>query len=394
MLGVVALAAGVLSVAPTASAGHGTVAIQVGASLPGSPGESMRFLGPKSITVHQGDRISFDFHGFHTATLLPAGVGADEWLEDNAEGTGPYSFIARDPDDGPNAYKDNFGFIVTPSDPSCGGSGERPCDYTGGEVVNSGAPQGPDESLFTATVNARPGSSFWVVCLIHHRMRLRVKVSTDPTEATPQTEINQARDAQIAQDTDLARAAHAKYNVRRSSHRTESGRRVWDAWAGVDIGHVALLAFYPKRLVVGEGETVRWRFDHLMYEDHTVSMPVPAVFGINFDRPMCDPDGDAGTQEDTPAEEHEEGPPTCPEGSELEIDIEDEFWSGVGNGALTGRNDVEHSGIRGAQAADISPPAAGTGPFDVRFTDPTGKNPVEFICFIHGNMVGNVHVRR
>jgi plastocyanin len=247
--------------------------------------------------------------------------------------------------------------------------------------------------LFTATVNSRPGTSFWVICLYHHAMQLRVKVASNAAEATPQETIDEVRDAQIAQDTELARATHAKYGVKRSSHRTQSGRRVWDAWAGVDTGHVALYAFYPRKLVVREGDGVRWHFDHLVFEDHTASIPVPGVFGIDFDRPWCDPDGDGGAGPDTPAEEHENAPPSCPEGSELEIDIEDQLWGGVGNGVLAGRRDVEHSGIRGHQAADVSPPAAGDGPFDVRFRNSTGKKGIDYLCFIHGNMEGNVVVR-
>jgi plastocyanin len=381
--GVVALAAGVLSVGPAASAGHAAITIQVGSVLRGAPAESMRFHAPDTITVHQGDRMTFDFHGFHTATLLPAGVGADDWLHDNANETGaPFAFVHSDPDDGTGEYKDNFGFVVTPTQTTCGRGDQEACAYTGDAVLNSGAPQEPGET-FTATINAEPGSTFWIVCLIHHNMRLRVKVTGDPATATTQETIDEARRAQVARDTDWARATHTKYSAKRTSHRTASGRRVWDAWAGVDSRWVSLFAFYPKRLVIQRGDTVRWRFDSLVMEDHTVSMPVPSLFGnLVFDQAMCDPDTDSGAGPDTPAEETDQGP-VCPEGSQLEIDIGEQFWGGVGNGVLTGNRDVEHSGIRGSQAAHLVPPAAGQDSFDVKFMERTGRRPVTYICFLH-----------
>lgn len=357
----------------------------------------MRFLAPDTITVHQGDRITFDFRGFHTATLLPTGVGADDWIEDNAEGGEPFSFFRSDPDDGPNAFKDNFGVVVAPTDPACGGQGEDPCSYTGGAVLNSGAPEGPpgEPAQFTATVDAEPGSTFWVICLIHRKMRMRVRVAADPAAATSQATIDQAKSRQLAWDTDLARATHVKYSTRRTSHRTASGRMVWDAWAGVDTGNVALLAFYPKRLSIKPGDTVRWHFDHMLFEDHTVSLPIPAVFGMPFDPAMCDPDGDAGPGPDTPAQEQEDGPPTCPEGSQLEFDVEGPFAGGTGNGVWTGMRDVEHSGIRGIGAEDMTPPAAGIDPYDVRFREGTGRDGIDYLCFIHGDVMnGKVIVRR
>lgn len=394
---VMTLAAGALTVAPSATAGHAAITIQVGASLdvPGTAGESMRFLAPDTVNVHQGDRITFEIHGFHTATFLPAGVGAEDWIEDNAEGTGPFSFVASDPDDGSNAYKDNFGAIVTPTRPECGGAGEDPCSYTG-DLLNSGAPEGPpgEPFTFTATVDAQPGSTFWVICLVHRKMRVRVRVVDDPAAATSQTAIDQARDRQLRWDTDLARATHAKYSAKRTSHRTASGRRVWDAWAGVDAGHVALLAFYPKRLVLDRGDTVRWHFDQLLFEDHTVSLPIPRVFQMPFDPAMCDPDGDQGAGPDTPAQEQEDGPPTCPEGSTLEFDLDGPFVGGTGNGVWTGPRDIEHSGVRGAAVEDMSPPAAGIDPYDVRFREDTGRRGIDYLCFIHGDvMQGKLLVR-
>ncbi|MDQ3951461.1 MAG: hypothetical protein M3279_00645 [Actinomycetota bacterium] len=386
LLSLVAVTGGLLAAGPSASAGHAAISIQVGAQLGGRslPAESMRFFGPDTITVHQGDRITFDFRGFHTATMLPAGVGPEDWLAENAVPTGPFGFARTDPDDGANEFKDNFPGVATPTDPSCGGTGQSPCDYTGASVLNSGAPfELP--STFTATVNAEPGTTFWVLCLVHHHMRKRIRVVADPAAATPQSAIDEARSEQAARDLDWAQATHTKYSSRKTSHETAGGRRVWDAWAGVDSRFVSLHAFYPKRLSVDRGDVVRWRFDQLVHEDHTVSMPDPGLFPrLNFDLPQCDPDGDQGAGPDTqPDHDQQTGEPICPEGSTLEIDVSHDFWGGTGNNVLSGPNDVEHSGIRGVQAEKLTPPAAGIDSFDVRFGARSGNRPFEYFCFLH-----------
>ena len=392
-LSLTALAAGLLTVGPTASASHSAITIQVGAQLGDRklPAESMRFFGPDTITVHQGDRITFDFRGFHTATMLPAGVGADDWLAENVTTTGPYGFATTDPDEGAGAYKDNFPAVLTPSQTDCGGTGQTPCNYAGDAVLNSGTPfELP--ATFTVTVDAEPGSSFWVVCLIHHQMRKRIKVVADPAAATPQSAIDEARREQAARDLDWAQATHTKYSSRQTSHETASGRRVWDAWAGVDSRYVSLLAFYPKRLNVQKGDIVRWRFDQLVHEDHTASIPNPGVvFGLQFDEEVCDPDGDEGSQPDTQPQRDGSGNASCPEGSTLEVDISHGFWSGTGNGVLSGPNDVEHSGIRGQQAATLTPPAGGLDSFDVRMGAKSGNKPFKYFCFLHP-MAGAVAV--
>lgn len=394
-LSLTALSAGLLTVGPTtATASHAGITIQTGAQLGGQrlPAESQRFFGPDTITVHQGDRITFDFKGFHTATMLPAGESPDDWVADNTSATGHFGFATTDSDDGPGEFKDNFPGVGTPTHTDCGGSGQNPCSYTGDDVLNSGAPfELP--FTFTATVNAEPGTSFWVVCLVHHHMRKRIRVVADPASATPQSAIDEVKRRQAAQDLDWAMATHNKYSDRRTSHENAAGRRVWDAWAGVDNRFASLYAFYPKRLSIDKGDIVRWRFDGLVHEDHTVSMPDPGIFfRLQFDQPQCDPDGDQGTGPDTEPEfDPQTGEPVCPEGSTLEFDLSHQFWGGGGNGVLTGSGDLEHSGIRGAQAEKLTPPAAGVESFDVRFGEKSGKKPFKYFCFLHP-MVGTVAV--
>ena len=398
--GAVAFASAALAVSATAttmpaSASHGEITIQVGAQLgPRSlPAESMRFFGPRSLVVHQGTLINFDFRGFHTATMLPAGVGADDWLYDNAGSGGTYGFAAPDFDDGPNEYKDNFSKVVSPTNPGCGLEGQSACSYTGAAVLNSGAPfELP--GTFAVSVDAAPGSSFWVVDLVHHAMRMRIKVVADPSAATPQSTIDQLRTSQLAQDLDLAAATHKKYSSKSSARTLPSGKKVYDAWAGVDSRHVALYSFYPKTINIPKNATIRWHFGSLVHEDHTVSMPDPGIFSkLQFDESMCDPDGDGGPGPDTEAGFDPQGQPECPGGSVVETDISHQFWGGTGNRVLKSPNDVEHSGIRGPHASEaMSPPAASGPTYDVKFAFNTQNNkPIKYFCFLHP-MQGKINV--
>jgi plastocyanin len=386
-------ASGLATLAPQARASHQNLTIKVGSDLKGAPAESMRFHTPDTLLVHPGDTLTFDFRGFHTATLLPVNAGAEDWLFDNAREGNPYSFAVRDPDDGANAWKDNFSKVTEPTDTDCGDSGEPACNYTGAAVMNSGTPfELP--STFTVDVNASAGSTFWIVSLTHHHMRLRVKVVADQNAATTQAAVDAAKNRQVARDTDWAIATHKKYNGQRTFHTTSSGKKVWDAWAGVDSRFVSLYAFYPKKLVIAKGDTVRWRFDSLVMEDHTVSMPDPGIFSnLQFDENKCDPDGDAGSGPDTnPTFNPETGAPECPGGSVLETDVSHQFWGGKGDGILRTNPDVEHSGIRGPQAQFLDPPTAGDGHYDVKFTQTTSAQGKSYFCFLHP-MGGSVVVQ-
>src|SRR5947209_4151011 len=137
--GLAAVTAVAMSLVPsTAHAAATTLSIQVGgdSTVSGVAFEGMRFGAPSNMTVHKGDTIVFDFRGFHTATLIPAGVGADDWRMDNTGPGGPFSLIQPDSDDSPAGFVFNNAALF-PSNPSCGTT-SKPCAYDGKSVVNSG----------------------------------------------------------------------------------------------------------------------------------------------------------------------------------------------------------------------------------------------------------------
>jgi plastocyanin len=363
-----------------------TYRVRIGKFLRGAPAESMRFF-PDTITVHPGDVLRFRTEGFHTATLLPVGIGADDWIQDFASGPDePWSFIVADPDERPGSAKAN-NRAVFPTDPSCG-TLDNPCAFDGSGdpvngVLNSGLPLGGPLD-FSVEVTANPGDSFWVVCLVHPKMQMRVRVVGAGEETSDPEQIAQEKRQLIERDTDHARALHAKLDARRSFHVTPGGRRVWDAWAGFDTRYFALYDFYPGELTVRSGDRVRWHFDALYFEDHTVTGPrsrALRIAGQSF-VPVCDPDGDAGPGPDTPPETEE--PPFCSDPAQLEVDIPAKFNLPHGNGVVTRRKDFESSGVLGSGFP-------GPGSYDLKFTREL-DGAWKYLCMIHPFMRGKVFV--
>lgn len=347
-------------------------------------GESMRFLAP-TLKVHKGDALTFDFAGFHTASLLPVGADFLAFRGANTGGVGKaFSLLIPDADDttAEGATSDKPAVKANPSAllPSIGGvpsdcgPADNPCAYDGSKVVNSGLPLGPPPQTFTTTVNANPGDSFWVICLVHTHMFLRVNVVADSETATTQTEIDNVKATLTAYDQEWAESTDAKLINKQSSHRTASGQKVYDVFAGKDSHFASLNAFYPAKTRVPKGATVRFHWNNLVYEDHTVTMPTPNAFALfdEFFTPQCDPDGDSGSGSDTAA--NSEGQP-CSDMRQLEVDITSRAFNGIGNGTFSGGSDLEHSGIRGAQFTN--------NPMDVKFSKPSSKKGWKFFCMIH-----------
>ena len=371
----------------TQATAQATYDVQIGQFLRGAPAESMRFF-PASLTVHPGDVLHFTSEGFHTATLLPAGIGADDWVQDYSSGLDePWSLFVADPDEPQGNVKAN-NRVLFPTDPACGAP-DAPCEFDGSGnpvdgVLNSGIPlAGPLD--FSVEVTADPGDTFWVICLIHPKMQMRVRVVGGGEGTSDPGQIAQETEQQVARDTDHARALHARLDSKRTSHKTPGGGRVWDAWAGFDTQYLSLRAFYPGVLKINRGDRVRWHFDALYFEDHTVTGPnsrALQIAGQSF-VPVCDPDGDVGPGPDNPPETEE--PPFCNDPAQLEFDIPANFVLPHGNGRVTRRKDFESSGVLGANVP---------GPESYDLTFPRRLDgPYKYLCLIHPFMRGRVLVK-
>jgi plastocyanin len=390
---VLAILTAMVIVAPPAGAGVATTyQVQVGAPLfaeppaRGAPADGMRFYTP-DLTVHQGDTVRFDLAGFHTATLLPANTDTDAWVAANAGDFGkPFSLIGPDPDEALGSAKfNNAALLPVPLD--CGRPAD-PCIYDGSTVVNSGVIN-PDnlnaQSVsFSATIDADPGDVVSFLCLVHINMRGSLTVAGDTEPASTQAEIDQYRDRRVARDARAASRLHRELLA-----EGQDGGRIVDAFAGVDGPGFSLLEFYPRTLDLSEGQRVRWHFDELVFEDHTVTFPLKKGLRIANRSfvPVCDTDGDAGS---TPDEDADLTATTaaglCAGGvAELEFDIDRRFGLPAGDGVVTSRRDFESSGIAGANVTDA-------GTYVLRFNAESGNRPFTFLCLIHPFMQGEVFV--
>ena len=399
VFGVLAMTAALVSPTTQAIASHnGSLTIQVsqpftvGANcdpetLKGCrTGESMRFLAP-TLNVHKGDTLTFDFASFHTASLLPVGQDALTFHSGSAGGVGkPFSLLIADPDDttAEGAAADKPAVKANPAVafPSIGGApadcgtSDNPCDYTGTQVVNSGLPLGPPPITFSATIDANPGESFWVICLVHTHMFLRVNVVAASSATSTQADIDAAKASMIAFDQEWADETDAKLINKQSSHTTSTGKKVYDVSVGQDSHWANLNGFYPRKTSIPKGATVRYHFSQLVYEDHTVTMPAPSAFALfdEFFTPMCDADGDAGTAPDTADQSVPPAPP-CGNPAQFEIDITSRVFNGIGNGTFSGASDLEHSGLRGAQLRNDF--------FDMKFSARSKPKGWKFFCMLH-----------
>jgi plastocyanin len=382
-----ALLAGVVVLSSPASA-QNNLRVRVGQDLSDkakAPADGDRFYAPPPLQVHAGDTITFNFKGFHTATLIPKNTGAKQWAADNAGFADDYSFVAVDPDEPGNQEQPALKFnnnAALPSDPTCGAE-DNPCPYDGSSVVNSGVPFASPE--FTVAINANAGDYFYVICLLHLKMKLRVEVVADTADTTTQAEINAYRTQKTNSDAARARKLDNKLRSERESHR-ENGKVVWEAYAGVDRKGFSLLGFYPKKLRIRKGQKVEWAFDQLVYEDHTVTFPKKRALAVagSSGNPVCDPDGDDGPGPDNPPEI--QGPPFCNDPTQVEFDIPRKFAYERGNHRHK-RFDYDNSGIRGANVGDLSS-------YTLKFTKRSSRKGIGYICLIHPFMQARVVVGR
>ncbi|MGH2826315.1 MAG: hypothetical protein ACRDKF_05010 [Actinomycetota bacterium] len=391
LLTALALVAGLVAVGPQASAAPVTFDIQVGA-FPGNPSrlpaESMRYF-PRVMDAHQGDTLHFTSDSFHSATFMLANVDPDQWVADNATAfDDPFAATVADPDEGPKAAK--FGLTAfLPTDDSCG-TPDNPCSVDGTDVMNSGLPIfGPLD--FSATLDVAPGTTLDLFCVIHSPMRMTINVVADATAIQSQDDIDADTAEKIAKDKEKAQNVHKRFSNRHTK-TVRNGRRIWDAYPGVDRGHISLLAMYPRQLEVRKGDKVKWHFEELKFETHTVSMPrsrSKEEGNADF-QPSCDPDGDGGPLPDVPPTNPAD-PFSCPAGTEPEVDRNRAAYLLKGNGNVKGYKDFESSGERGPSMP--APPSEGLVPYKLKFkerSDP-GK-PFRYLCIIHRFMRGSVTV--
>lgn len=355
-----------LAVPVGAVSGPVTITADMPSEVPDGRLWSFNDFFPRTVSVPTGTDITFINQGFHTFTVLPAGVTAKQ--DQHVNGV-----AIDDTDDiGLNVNGTTHSELNLPAlGPTC----VSPCGFDGSAVVSSGAPFGPP-APFVVHVSAAPGS-YVFVCRVHAGMNGRLNVlpanATGPTARQVEKQVAQ----QVKHDLKGAWAAD-----RRANHdalvRNRDGTHTWYVTAGISSAdrHVALLEFLPKSIDIAPGDTVFFK-PRSPNEPHTVTFPGDLVTEF---MPFCE---DGST--DVPV-----GPTGCDFGppDELELDGGNGVWQ------VTTPTTISDSGIIGPRrfASDIGlARTAILNAWTVSFAGAeTGR--YTYVCQIHDGMEATVTV--
>lgn len=385
-----------LFVPGAARANHGaTYEIGIGQDFfeQGVPGFSARVY-PGSVTVHDGDTLHFDFAFLGMA---PQGDYPQEVMGANDTQIGESrSFFLFDPDDGDKALKANLGVLFGEGD-DCG-TEANPCVWGPNSDIIFPAFQEDAPDLFVR-IDAAPGTTLWGATFVSPDVNVNFKVQVvDDAEPTSTQEELDARAASLrTKDFEDALALHNKMQAKQTFHRNAAGKKVFDVFVGAAAGPIELLASYPRRTKIREGQRVQFHFMGQM-EPHTATFGGPKAREVfrNFLIPACDPDGDGGALPDVDPTGFDETTetPICPEGTELEGDIHELLPWAVGDGKVRRNSDYENSGLQFPHFPDGSDFDVNPDPWTEKFPKASNKKGFKFICLVHGGfMGGRVKVR-
>jgi len=377
-----------LAMAPPAAATTGPIVISADmpAAVPSGHMWAFNDFFPRTLKVTQGQTIGFAIQGFHTATLLPAGVSASSDLRQNGIAT-------ADDDVAPNPNGTSHVAIdfpaVMPTSFACG-TDANPCSFDGSSVVSSGAPLGPPPAgPFMVTVNAAPGT-YAFLCRIHPGMTGHITVVGPGGSATSAGHVADAVAHQVKSDVKAGYRAEwkASENARHDNH---DGTTTWYVTPGAQSPDrkVAVLEFLPQNVSIKSGDRVVWRMRE-SNEPHTVTFPND----LGTDQvPLCNaangaPDSPAFPVKFPPAGPSDFGcaPGTGP--------VEFEFGGGNGVSTVSSPATVSDSGLMGSRRLARSyglPKTAVLTKWTVSFTGAT-PGTYTYVCQIHEGMAGTVTV--
>ena len=334
---------------------------------------------------------------FGGAALLPEGTGPLQWHSDNTrELDAPFGFLLSDadadlqepfPSDAP--YKFNAAIDV-PTDATCGGTVDNPCEFDGSSLLWGGnrftGGPGDPEGHFFVQITAPPNTTLWATSPFNVNRLATLKINVVATGVDTQAFVDTAAARIRTLERDSASALHTKLSKASTSHMV-NGKRVWDAYAGYDTDTFALLDFYPTKLKIKKGDKVRWHFSTLHIEQHGLAFPLGAgkEAASNGFIPVCDPDGDGGEGPDTFTVDFETF--TCPSGT-LELDLGRDLTDDSGDGKFPGgAQRVENSGLRGHNIPTAPGVVGGTDPWDLTFTKKSSDRGYKYICTFHGGFM-------
>jgi plastocyanin len=356
-----------------AASGPVTITADMPSAVPAGRFWAFNDFFPRHVSVRTGSDIEFVNQGFHTFTILPAGVTAKQDQHVNG-------IALDDADDtglNPNGttHSELNQTALGPTSFTCGSSAD-PCGFDGTTVVSSGAPLAGPPAPFDMHVSAAPGS-YVFLCRIHAGMSGRLNVLPADANVPSATQVASQVAKQVQHDLKGAWAAD-----RKAAHdalvRNRDGSDSWYVTAGTSSadGYVALLEFLPKSIDVHSGDKVFFK-PRSPNEPHTVTFP--GDLGTEF-VPLCE----AGTT-DVPI-----GPTGCNFGPPDELELD----GGNGVSQVTTPTTVSDSGIIGPPklASDIAIPASAIlNTWTVSFAGAT-PGTYTYVCQIHDGMDASITV--
>jgi plastocyanin len=378
-----------LAMAPPAAANTGPIVIS--ADMPGAvpAGHMWAFndFFPRSLRVVRGQTIGFAIQGFHTATLLPAGVSAKSDLRKNGIATADEDLAANP--NGTSHVAIDFPAVM-PTSFTCG-SGANPCSFTGTSVVSSGAPLGPPPAgPFMVTVNAKPGT-YAFLCRIHPGMTGHITVVDSGDHASSASHVANDVAEQVRSDVKAGYRAERKA-TEDARHDNHDGTTTWYVSPGAQSPdrRVAVLEFLPQNISIKSGDRVVWKMRE-SNEPHTVTFPND----IGTDQiPLCETAGGAPDAGAVPVKFPPAGPQDfgCPAPGTGPVEFE--FGGGNGVSTVSSPATVSDSGLMGSRRLARSyglPQDAVLNSWAVKFTAAT-PGTYTYVCQIHEGMAGTVKV--
>jgi plastocyanin len=330
----------------------------------------------RSVKVHQGDTLDFNFQGFHDIAVTKS--------EALAQSQQPLA--TPDGDDSPSVAtgkpKISVNPVVFAFGSGCGWT--TPCDYTGGNDLKiSGPPPGNPPADWRVTINAGPGT-YTYFCYIHPGMRGKVKVVEADEATTSQAQNDAVSQEQFLKDQAQAVRAEQTADVVRFTGG-EPGDRTYFVKVGISAAdnHVAIDEMFPNgvkdpskqlNLVAGDRVAYSWPDGH---NAHSVTFPPDAVQPFGFD---CD----AGYVTPPPGPP---GPPPCAEAGEPPELIVDPGNAPSGT-ELTAPATVVDAGVH--LGKDFGLPTSTH--WAVTTGDATTSGSYAFNCNIHDFMRGTINV--
>jgi plastocyanin len=324
----------------------------------------------RSVKVHQGDTLDFNFQGFHDiAVTRSEALAKSQQPLATADQDDPSSVASGKP-------KISLNPVVFFAGSGCGWT--APCDYTGGNDLKiSGQPQSSD---WRVTIDARPGT-YTYFCYIHPGMRGQVTVVETDEATTSQAQNDAVSQEQFLKEQAQAVRAEQAADVVRFTGG-EPGDRTYFVKVGISAAdnHVAIDEMFPNgakdpskqlNLVAGDRVVYSWPDEH---NAHSVTFPPDAVPPFGFD---CD----AGF---TPAPP---GPPPCSETGEPPELIADPGNAPPGT-ELTSPSSVVDAGDR--LGTDFRLPTSTH--WAVTTGDATTPGTYHYNCNIHDFMRGAINV--